>query len=192
MGCPLRRRHSRDAAKLMRFLSTSIDGAFIVELDGQADDRGRFSRIFCGAEFTRAGIDFAPVQINLSHNPAAGTLRGMHSQASPHEEAKLVHCVRGRIFDVAVDLRPASPSFGRNFGVELAADADRLFYIPPGCAHGFLTREPHSDVVYYMGASFVPGVGIGVRWNDPAFGIAWPDVPAMISDRDAQYPDFAR
>lgn len=175
----------------MRFVATAIDGAFIVELDGQTDNRGRFSRLFCGTEFSAAGVDFAPVQVNLSRNPAKGTLRGMHSQAAPHEEAKLVHCVRGRIFDVAIDLRPNSPSFGSHVGVDLAADGDRLFFIPPGCAHGFLTREPDSDVLYYMGTAFVPGVGTGVRWNDPAFGIAWPDVPTLMSDRDAGYPDFA-
>lgn len=174
----------------MRFEPTSVAGAFIVVLDGHGDERGRFARVFCGAEFADVGIDFTPVQVNLSRSPVTGTLRGMHRQAAPHEEAKLVHCVRGRIFDVAIDLRRDSPSFGRHVGVELAADADRLFYIPPGCAHGFLTREPDSDVVYYMGTAFVPGVGMGVRWNDPAFGISWPDVPSVVSDRDAHYPDY--
>ena len=175
----------------MRFLPTAIKGAFIVELDGEADDRGIFARLFCGAEFARAGIDFAPVQVNLSRNPAMGTLRGMHTQPPPYAEAKLVHCVRGRIFDVAIDLRRDSNSFGRHVGVDLDADADRLFYIPPGCAHGFLTQQPDSDVLYYMGTAFVPGVGTGVRWNDPAFNIAWPDRPTIMSDRDAGYPDHA-
>ena len=176
----------------MQFLPTAIVGAFLVEPAAQADERGRFARLFCATAFTAAGIDFAPVQVNVSRNPAAETLRGMHTQTAPHAEAKLVQCIRGRIFDVAIDLRRQSPTFGCHVAVDLAADDDRLFYIPPGCAHGFLTRTPDSDVLYYMGTAFVPGVGTGVRWNDPAFGIAWPSAPTIISDRDATYPDYAR
>ena len=175
----------------MEFRPTAIAGAFIVELAPQADERGSFARTFCTDEFARAGIDFDAVQVNLSRNIARHTLRGMHCQAEPHAEAKLVQCTRGRIFDVAIDLRRTSPSWKAVVSVELDADANQLFYIPPGCAHGFLTLEAHSDLLYYMGTRFVPGVGLGVRWDDPAFGVDWPAAPAVISDRDATYPDYA-
>ena len=130
------------------------------------------------------------VQANLSSNGPLSVLRGLHAQRAPFAEPKLVQCVRGAIFDVAVDLRPESPTRGRTAAVELAAGADRLFFIPAGCAHGFLTLAAGSDVLYYMGASYVPDAGIGVRWDDPAFAIDWPAAPAVISERDAGYPDF--
>jgi dTDP-4-dehydrorhamnose 3,5-epimerase len=174
----------------MRFIETSVEGAFVVELQGHSDARGRFARSFCEEEFARAGIKIRVVQTNLSCNPKRLTLRGLHYQAEPHGEPKLVQCVHGRIFDVAVDLRPGSPSLRRWAGVELAPQNNRVFYIPPGCAHGFLTLEADSDVAYLMGAPHVAGSGRGVRWNDPAFAVAWPDVPVEISERDASYPDL--
>jgi dTDP-4-dehydrorhamnose 3,5-epimerase len=174
----------------MDFVPTAIAGAFRIERAPVADARGSFARTFCEAEFAAAGIDFRVVQMNLSRNPQRHTLRGLHGQHPPHAEAKLVQCVRGRIFDVAVDVRPGSPSFARWVGVELAGDGDVSFYIPPGCLHGFLTLEPDSDVLYHMGTAFVAGVGSGARFDDPAFGIAWPAAPAVISDRDAGYADF--
>ena len=174
----------------MRFQPTEIAGAFFIELDVHVDERGSFARTFCEDVFAEAGAAIRTVQANISRNPKAGTLRGMHFQAPPHEEAKLVQCVRGRIFDVAVDLRRDAPSFGRCAYTELSADGTRLFLIPKGCAHGFLTLEDNSDVLYYMGDAFVPGVGQGVRWNDPAFRIPWPAAPLLISERDAAYPDF--
>lgn len=175
----------------MRFVSTEVDGAMVVEFEGHADSRGYFARTFCEEEFARAGIAIRIVQTNISRNPERLTLRGMHYQAEPHGEPKIVQCVRGRIFDVAVDLRPHSPTFRRWAGVELDPGENRAFYIPAGCAHGFLTLEADSDIVYLMGAPFVPGSGRGVRWNDPAFGIEWPDAPAEMSERDADFPDFA-
>lgn len=174
----------------MRFVATEVDGARIVELDGHRDSRGYFARTFCEQEFAQAGIGMRVVQTNFSQNPARLTLRGMHYQAAPHGEPKIVQCVRGRIFDVAVDLRPQSPTFRRWAGVELGPVTNRVFYIPEGCAHGFLTLEVDSDIVYLMGAPYVPGSGRGVRWNDPAFGIAWPGAPAEISERDRDYPNF--
>lgn len=174
----------------MRMVPTAIDGAFFVELDAHSDERGAFARTYCADAFRDFGIPFEPIQCNISRNPGRGTLRGLHLQRPPHEEAKLVQCVRGRVFDVAVDLRRSSTTFQAAVGVELAADGDRLFYIPEGCAHGFLTLEPDSDVFYYMGSPYVPGAATGVRWDDPAFGIAWPERPRLISDRDAGYPDF--
>jgi dTDP-4-dehydrorhamnose 3,5-epimerase len=174
----------------LRFQPTEIDGAFFVELDTHVDERGLFARTFCEDVFAKAGADMRAVQTNISRNPKAGTLRGMHYQAPPHEEAKLIQCVRGRVFDVAVDLRRDKPSFGRFVGTQLSADGNRLFLIPKGCAHGFLTLDDDSDLLYYMGAAFVPGAGRGVRWNDAAFKIAWPAAPRLISERDATYPDY--
>ena len=174
----------------MRFLPTAVAGAFIVERSPIRDDRGSFERTFCEAAFAAAGIVFRAVQSNLSRNPHRGTLRGLHVQAPPHGEDKLVQCVRGRLFDVALDLRSGSPTWGAHAAVELDADGERSFYIPAGCAHGFLTLEPDSDIHYQMGQKFAPGTGIGVRWDDPAFAIQWPGTPALISERDATWPDF--
>lgn len=162
----------------------------IVELEGHTDARGYFARTFCEEEFAKAGLAMRIVQANISRNPRARTLRGMHYQGEPHGEPKIVQCVRGRIYDVAVDLRPRSPTYRHWASVELAPDNDRLFYIPPGCAHGFLTLETNSDIVYLMGAAFVPGSGRGVRWDDPAFAIEWPAAPTEISERDAGYEAF--
>lgn len=174
----------------MRFTPTPVAGAMIVELDGHADSRGYFARTFCEADFAEAGLAMRVVQTNISHNPHKGTLRGMHYQEGPYGEPKAVQCASGRIFDVAVDLRPDSPSYRRWAGVELSPRANRLFFIPRGCAHGFLTLEAGSDIVYLMGARYVAGAGRGVRWNDPAFSIAWPGIPTEMSERDANYPDF--
>lgn len=174
----------------MRIDATAVAGVFVVEREVHADARGSFERTFCEAEFAQAGIDFRAVQLNLSRNPRTGTLRGMHYQPAPHAEAKLVQCVRGRILDVALDLRPDSPTYLAHVAVTLDAREARSLFIPEGCAHGFLTLEDDSDVLYHMGSAFVAGVGAGVRWDDPAFGIAWPASPASISDRDATYPDF--
>jgi dTDP-4-dehydrorhamnose 3,5-epimerase len=175
----------------MKFNPTAIDGAFIIDLAPARDERGSFSRIFCTDSFAKAGAPLRPVQVNLSKNPLAGTLRGLHFQVEPHGEIKLVQCVRGRIFDVAVDLRPASPTYLASVGVELFPDAERLFHIPAGCAHGYLTLEPDSDVLYQVSAAYAPAAASGVRWNDPAFGIDWPMQPVSIADRDANYPDYA-
>ncbi len=174
----------------MRFEPTAIAGAFVVHLDMHEDERGGFGRIWCPEAFAAEGVEFRVAQANLSRNRARHTLRGMHGQAPPHEEAKLVQCVRGRIHDVAVDLRPESRTRGSHVAIELSADSNSLFLIPAGCAHGFLTLEPDSDLIYFMGTAFVPGVAVGYRWNDPAFGIAWPAEPAVMSERDAGWPDF--
>jgi dTDP-4-dehydrorhamnose 3,5-epimerase len=174
----------------VRFVETPLHGVVLIELDSMEDERGSFVRTFCDDEFERAGIAMRVRQTNLSHNRHALTLRGMHYQQAPHGEPKVVQCVRGRIFDVAVDLRPGSPSYRRWFAAELAPELQRMIFIPEGCAHGFLTLEKSSDVLYLMGQQFVPGAARGVRWNDPAFGIAWPAEPRIISPRDNSYPDF--
>ena len=176
----------------MQLVPAGIAGAWFVKLSRHADDRGSFARTWCREIFRDAGIAFEPVQCNISHNPKRGTLRGLHYQRPPNGEAKLIQCVRGRIHDVAVDLRQGSPTFGRAAAAELSADGDTLLFIPEGCAHGFLTLEPDTDIFYYMGSAYVAGAEAGVRWNDPAFSIRWPEAPTLISERDAGYPNFDR
>jgi len=172
------------------FRDTDIAGVHIVELEPQSDERGSFARSFCADEFTAAGIDLTVVQTNVSRNTRRGTLRGMHYQAEPAPEPKLVRCTKGSIFDVAVDLRPASPDFCRWTAIELSAEAYNGLYIPAGCAHGFLTLSDDAEVTYLMGAAYAPELARGVRWNDPAFAIAWPFEPETMSEKDAAYADF--
>ncbi len=177
----------------MRYLETPLSGAWVLELDLLEDDRGWFARTFDAAEFDARGMNPAVVQCNASFNARGGTLRGMHYQAEPHGESKLVRCVRGAIYDVAVDLRAGSPTFLQWHGVELSAENRRSFYIPAGLAHGFQTLEDSSEVHYLMGDPYVPKSSRGVRWNDPAFAITWPEPPAagrIVSERDAEYADF--
>ncbi|WP_413987759.1 dTDP-4-dehydrorhamnose 3,5-epimerase [Labrys okinawensis] len=175
----------------MIFTETKIPGCFLIEPQRWRDDRGFFSRIYCPDEFAAAGIDFTLAQSNLSRNDKAFTLRGMHFQDPPLAEAKLVQVARGAIFDVAVDLRPESPSFRQWVGVELTAERTNQFYIPEGCAHGFLTLTADTDVLYGMGRKYVPGHARGYRYDDPAFAIDWPHSPASISQADQTWPAFA-
>ena len=174
----------------MRFHSTTLDGVVLIEPDWHHDERGRFGRVFCEDEFAAAGLPQRFRQCNLSTNPREGTLRGMHVNVRSHWESKLVRCVRGAVFDVMVDVRPESPTYCRWYGVRLDADEGRALYAPEGCAHGFLTLEPGTDVYYHMGSAYAPGAGRGYRWDDPTFDIRWPATPRVISDRDATYPDF--
>ena len=176
----------------MRFSPTPVAGVMVVDIEPREDERGAFARLQCPDEFAAAGCPFAPAQTSLSRNPRAGTLRGMHYQPAPHGEAKLVRAVRGRMFDVALDLRRDSPTYLRWAAEELSADNARALLIPEGVAHGFLTLEPDTDVLYQISPAFQPGHEAGVRWNDPAFAIAWPAAPALISERDAGYPDHPR
>ena len=173
----------------MRFSSTAIAGVMVIDIEPLEDERGAFARLQCPEEFAAAGHPFAPVQTSLSRNPRAGTLRGLHYQTEPHAEVKLVRAVRGRMFDVALDLRRDSASFRQWISADLSADNARALLIPEGVAHGFLTLEPDTDVLYQISPAFQPGHEAGVRWNDPAFAIAWPRAPALISPRDAAYPD---
>jgi dTDP-4-dehydrorhamnose 3,5-epimerase len=174
----------------MRFSATAIPGVAVVDAEPRTDERGAFARLHCPEEFAAAGHPFTPAQTSLSRNPHAGTLRGLHYQRPPHAEVKLVRCVRGRVFDVAVDLRPDSPAHRRWIAVELSADNARALLIPEGVAHGFLTLEPDTDVLYQIAPMFTPGHEAGVRWDDPAFAIDWPRPPALMSSRDATYPDY--
>ncbi len=176
----------------MRFVDTPLQGAVIVESDRIEDERGWFARTFDAKQFEAQGLDAAVVQCNISYNVARDTLRGMHYQAEPHGEPKLVRCARGAIFDVAIDLRRGSPTYCRWHGVELSAANGRAFFVPPGMAHGFQTLTDDAEVVYQMGHHYVADAGRGVRFDDPAFAIQWPQplTRRTISARDAGYADF--
>lgn len=174
----------------MRFDETPLAGAYVIELEPSVDERGYFARTWCAREFAAHGIAMDIRQCNVSVNRARHTLRGMHYQAEPHAEAKVVSCTRGALFDVIIDLRPDSPTFKRHFAIELNDDNRRGLYIPPGFAHGFETLVDNTEVYYQMSAFYEPAAATGVRWDDPAFGIRWPAPPQVMSERDRGYPDF--
>lgn len=163
----------------------------IVSPTVNADKRGLFARTYDAAAFAAAGLPTLWPQCNTSANRRKGTLRGMHYQAEPRPDSKLVRCTRGRIFDVVVDLRKNSASFGQWVGVELSEDNRDALAVPAGCAHGFLTLEDDCEIFYMMGEVYVPELARGVRWNDPAFAIRWPAEPTVIAERDANWPDFS-
>lgn len=174
----------------MNIRPTALAGVLVVSPTVNADERGSFARTYDAASFAAAGLPTTWPQCNTSWNACKGTLRGLHYQAEPRPDPKLVRCTRGRIFDVAVDLRRNSASFGRWIGVELSAHNRDALAIPAGCAHGFLTLEDDCEVFYMMGEAYVPELARGVRWNDPAFAIKWPAEPSTMSERDANWPDF--
>jgi dTDP-4-dehydrorhamnose 3,5-epimerase len=174
----------------MRFAATDIEGVVVVDIEAHVDARGAFARLHCPDEFAAAGHPFTPAQTSLSRNPHSGTLRGMHYQPNPFGETKLVRCVRGRIYDVVIDLRTDSPTHRRWAAFELSAGNARALLIPEGVAHGFLTLEAETDVLYQISPAFQPGHEAGVRWDDPAFAVVWPGQPQLISARDAGYPDY--
>ena len=175
----------------MRFIETRLLGAFIIELDRRGDERGFFARTWCAKEFAAHGIDVAMLQGNLSTNLKRGTLRGMHFQAAPHQEDKLVRCTRGAIFDVIVDMRPQSPTYREWIGVELTADNYRMLFVPKDFAHGYQTLIDHAEVNYLVSAEYVPAASRGLRHNDPALGITWPLPVTAISDADRSWPLLA-
>jgi dTDP-4-dehydrorhamnose 3,5-epimerase len=173
---------------------TDLAGVTVIELDPYVDDRGSFTRTFDVEVFAAHGLESRVEQCSTSFNRLAGTLRGLHYQAAPHEEGKLIRCTRGRIFDVALDLRPHSPTHRQWVGLELSADGLRCLFIPRGCAHGFQTLEDCSEVHYQMTAAYASEAYRGVRWDDPAFAIKWPEPPGgerTISPRDRGFPDYA-
>ena len=172
----------------MKFVETPVAGAWLIVPERVSDARGFFARTFCEDEFRERGLDPRVAQCNVSFNEKRGTLRGMHYQAAPHGETKLVRCTMGAIHDVVVDLRCDSPTYHAVYGADLTAENRSMLYIPAGCAHGFVTLADASEVFYQMGAAFVPGARRGFRWDDPAFAIAWPIEPRVISDRDAGWP----
>jgi dTDP-4-dehydrorhamnose 3,5-epimerase len=174
----------------MRFVETAVAGAWVIEPERHEDDRGFFARTWDTTLFAERGLNPAFVQSSVSYNHRRGTLRGLHYQVAPCEEAKLVRCTAGAVFDVAVDLRPASETFRRWFGVELSAENRLGLYVPEGCAHGFLTLTDDSEISYQISEFWAPEAGQGVRWDDPAFGIEWPGEVVVINERDRTYSDF--
>jgi dTDP-4-dehydrorhamnose 3,5-epimerase len=174
----------------MNFLETRLKGSFIIEPERMSDERGFFARTWCKREFSAHGLNSRLVQCNVSFNKKRGTVRGMHHQAAPREEAKIVRCTMGAIYDVLIDLRPDSPTFKEWFSVELTAENRKMIYIPEDFSHGFMTLADNSEVFYQMTEFYAPDCARGIRWNDPVFGIIWPENVTMISERDQHYPDF--
>lgn len=174
----------------MIFNETTVQGAYLIDLDKKGDDRGFFARVFCQNEFREQGLVTAFVQVNNSRSGQKGTLRGMHYQLPPKAETKIVRCIEGALYDVVLDLREGSPSFGQSFGAELSADNRRMMYVPKGCAHGFLTLTEDVEAFYFVDEFYAPDLERGVRWDDPAFNIEWPFEPAVLSDKDRNHPDF--
>jgi dTDP-4-dehydrorhamnose 3,5-epimerase len=166
------------------------EGLALIHWDVSTDERGGFARIFCREDFAAAGIDFLPVQANLSRNPVRHTLRGLHFQAAPHEEAKIVTCLRGAVWDVAVDMRPGSPTFGKWRGFELAAGREAALHIPAGFAQGFITLAPDSELLYLMGTAYRSAAAAGIRWDDPQLANARPAAPELLSPGDAALPSW--
>lgn len=175
----------------MIFEETALRGAYLISLEPIADERGFFARSWCREEFRARGLNPDLVQCNISFNRRKGTLRGMHYQAEPNAEAKLVRCTRGAFYDVIIDLRRSSPTFRHWLAVELTSENRRMLYIPEGFAHGFQTLADETEVLYQMSTFFVPDAARGVRWDDPAFGIQWPEADRIMSAKDRNYPDFS-
>lgn len=174
----------------MLFHETRLEGAFVIELEKRADTRGFFARGWCQKEFEDHGLVAQVVQTNISYNRKKGTLRGMHYQVAPVEETKLVRCVRGGIYDVIIDLRSESPTYKQWMGVELTAENYKMLYVPENFAHGVQTLEDDTEVIYQVSQFYTPGAERGIRWNDPAFRIEWPRDIEVISDKDADWPDY--
>lgn len=174
----------------MIFTETPLPGAFVIDLEKRGDERGFFARAFCEKEFGQRQLATRFVQVNNSLSAQKGTLRGMHYQLAPKAETKLVRCIRGSLYDVILDLRPGSPTFGRSFGAELSAENRRMMYVPKGFAHGFLTLADDTEAFYFVDEFYGPEQERGVRWNDPKFAIQWPMAPVVLSDKDRGHRDF--
>jgi dTDP-4-dehydrorhamnose 3,5-epimerase len=175
----------------MIFRETKLKGAFIIEIEKIGDARGFFARAWCEHEFEAHGLNVRWVQANMAFSKTRGTLRGLHYQVTPYEEAKLMRCTRGAIYDVIVDLRPESPTYLQWLGVELTADNHKALHVPEGCAHGYQTLTDDTETFYPVSQFYAPGFERGVRWDDPAFGIEWPETDEwIISDKDKSWPDY--
>ena len=175
----------------MKFVPTSVNGAWVIDPEPKVDERGFFARVWDREAFAVRGLSTDFVQCNSSASQFKGTLRGLHWQAAPYGEMKMVRCLRGAVFDVVADTRPGSPTFRRWTAVELTADNRRWHYVPAECAHGFLALEDESEVLYAVTSPYTPTAERGLRWDDPGFGIAWPDVGKLIlSNKDRSWPDF--
>jgi dTDP-4-dehydrorhamnose 3,5-epimerase len=171
----------------MLFTKTHVDGAYLLDVDLRTDDRGAFARTFSAEEFEAHGLSSRVVQCAISFNRRRGTLRGMHWQAEPYAQSKLVRCTHGAIYDVIVDLRPGSATFRQHVAVELTAANRRMLYAPAGTAHGFQTLADDTEVLYQFDEFYRPGAERGARWNDPAFGIVWPEIDPIMNDRDRSW-----
>lgn len=176
----------------MRFTETEIAGAWVIDPTPHADDRGRFMRAWCLREFAEHGIQFVPVQANLGFSVRKGTVRGVHFQTDAAPEAKLVRCTRGAMFDVVLDVRPASPTYGKWYGTELTPENARMLYVPEGCAHGYQTMEDETEMHYMASEFYTPEAAQGLRFDDPAFEIKWPLPITSISDQDRNWPLVSR
>ena len=174
----------------MIFTPGAVAGSYVIDVERRTDDRGFFARSWCAEEFAKHGLEIRIAQINVAVSRKRATLRGLHYQEAPFAEVKVVRCTRGAVFDVALDLRPSSPTYLKWFGVELTEENVRALYVPEGCAHGYLTREPDSEVEYLTSHAYVPAAARGVRFDDPAFGIDWPGEPEEISAADRNWPAF--
>jgi dTDP-4-dehydrorhamnose 3,5-epimerase len=174
----------------MKFNKTPLVGAYTIDLEKRGDDRGFFARMFCEREFGEAGLETHFVQVNNSLTGKKGTLRGLHYQLPPAAEVKVVRCVRGALWDVIVDIRAGSPTFGKWFGAELTAENRSMMYVPRGFAHAFVTLTDDAEAIYLVSAFYSPENERGVRWNDPAVGIDWPVEPVEISEKDGKWPDL--
>lgn len=172
----------------MKYTPTGIAGVTIVDIEPQRDDRGFFARSFCSEEFARHGLESTMVQTSISHNSTRGTVRGLHRQLPPYAEAKLVRCTRGEIFDVAVDVRADSPTYGQHISVHLNADNRRALFLPPYVAHGFQSLTDDAEVFYQISGPYMPEAQQGFRWDDPVFAISWPLAATVLSERDATCP----
>ncbi len=176
----------------MIFTETKLKGAFIIDIEKREDERGFFARAWCQKELEAHGLNSQWVQANLAFSPKKGTLRGLHYQIAPYQEAKLMRCIRGAIYDVIVDLRSESPTYMQWLGVELTADNHKMLYVPEGFAHGYQSLADSTEVFYPVSQFYTPGSERGVRWNDPAFGIEWPVTKNLIlSDKDSNWPDYS-
>ena len=176
----------------MDFTQTAIQGAWLIRPAFHQDERGRFFRAWCAREFADHGIRFTPLQANMGYSIRKGTVRGLHFQTEPALEAKLVRCTRGSMFDVVLDLRPNSPTFGKWYGAELSAENGCMLLVPEHCAHGYQTLEDETEMHYMASQVYTPGAARGVRFDDPAFAIRWPLAPSAISDQDRNWPLFQR
>lgn len=175
----------------MRFEPTSVEGCTVVVPTTFDDERGYFARVWCADELAEAGLVGSIAQINMSGSTRAGTIRGLHWQAAPHAEAKLIRCVTGAVFDVCVDVRAGSPTYGRWFGAEISAADRRAVYVPPGCAHGYQTLVDGTEVIYTSSAPYTPSAERGMRWDDPTVAIRWPITAGVsVSDKDRSWPDW--
>lgn len=174
----------------MRFTPTPLKDSFLIDLEKREDERGFFARFYCSEEFKAHGLNPRFVQMNNSSSTQKGTLRGLHYQLAPKAENKLVRCIRGALYDVILDLRTDSPTFGKSFGAELSSDNRKMMFVPEGFAHGFITLEKDTEILYCVSEFYSKELERGIRWDDPKFHIQWPILPIVMSERDKNFPDF--